>query len=189
MNILHLIIKEIKQNIRDKKGMAMMILFPILLILVLGNALKGTDFYGDDLAKSKVLYSIQSTGTAAKDFKENIIDKGKELNIDFTETKDIEASKKLIKDRNEYDSLIIMKDDTIDVYKNSRYDLLSGLSESILSTYVQRYNTIAQISKVNPKKLNEILSDTNTSYTNIVSLDKGRAPSSLDYYTITMITL
>lgn len=190
MNILQLIIKEIKHNVRDKKGMAMMILFPILLILVLGNALKDSSYDDNSIGKSKVLYSIQSTGMAAKDLKENIIDKGKDFNIDFTEATDIEAAKKQIKDRNEYDSLIIMKDDsTIEVYKNSRYDLLSGLSESILNTYVQRYNTIAEIAKVNPLKLQEILFDTNIGYTNIVSLNKAKTPRSIDYYTITMITL
>lgn len=191
MNIFRILIKVIRQNIRDKKSMAMMILFPILLILVLGNALKNTNGYmNTSIEKSKILYYIQNTGIAAKDFKENIIDKGSELNIDFVETNDIEAAKKQIKDINKYNSFILMKDDdTIEIYKNSKFNTLSGLSESVINSYVQRYNTIVKIAKENPLKLREILSDTNTHYTNIVSLNKARTSSSIDYYTITMITL
>lgn len=39
MNILSIIIKEIKQNLKDKKAMCTMVLFPILLISILGMAL------------------------------------------------------------------------------------------------------------------------------------------------------
>lgn len=189
MNIMQLILKEIKQNVRNKKSMLIMILFPIILILVLSGALK-SQFDNNSIGKSKVLYSIQSTGSAAKGLKENIIDKGNDFNIEFIETKDIEAAKSQIKSRSEYDSLILMKDDTtIEVYKNSTYNFLSGLSESIVDTYVKRYNAIAEIAKVAPMKLQEIMSDTNNDYTKIVSVNKDRSPSSLDYYSITMITL
>lgn len=188
MNILQIIIKEIKTNIRDRKGMSMMILYPIVLILVLGNALKG-NFADTSLGVTKVFYSIESSNEASKSFKENVIDKGKNFDIDFTETKDIQSAKKQIKDNGKYDSLVIMKNDTIEIYKNSRYNLMSGLTESIINTYVQKYNTIATISKVNPMKLKQILADTKSNYTSVVSLNKVRTPSALDYYTVTMVTM
>lgn len=190
MNILQIVIKEIKQNVRDKKAMSMMILFPIVLILVLGSALKGnfsTTSIGDT---TKVLYKIESTSEAAKNFKENIIDQGKSFHMQFTKTNDIEAAKEQIKGYGKYDSLIVMKDDNnIQIYKNSRYNLMSGLTESIINTYVQRYNTIVEIAKVNPMKLREVLANTNSNYTSIKSINKTRTPSSVDYYSVTMLTL
>ena len=38
MNIISIIIKEVKQSFRDRKSMAMMILFPIALIVVISAA-------------------------------------------------------------------------------------------------------------------------------------------------------
>ena len=41
MKTLQIILKEIKRNIRDYKANTMMVLFPIVLIIILGAAFSG----------------------------------------------------------------------------------------------------------------------------------------------------
>ncbi|OPJ62240.1 ABC transporter permease [Clostridium oryzae] len=190
MNIAIIIIKEIKQTLRDKRSMAMMILFPILLIAVLGAALKSG--FNNNIGKAEVLYSITSNSEAARSFKTNIIEKGKEYNINFKKTKDIEKSKEELGKITKYDSLIVMSDDNkIKIYRSSDSGLLSGLSSTIVRSFAQEYNTIANIAKENPAKLKQVLTsgDGDSEYTKITSIGALKTPTSLGYYAVTMTTL
>lgn len=189
MNIISIIIKEIKHNFRDKKSMSMMILFPILLIVVLGAAFKSTFSESVNIGTPKVLYSIEGTGIIADTFKASFIEKGKDFNIEFIKTDNLADAKKKLT-TNEYDAVIEMKaDNTIEFYKSDIGSLKTGVVESILSTYVQEFNVIAVISQVNPAVINSLVSDTNSDYTVIASVNKTSQPSSLDYYTIAEIAL
>lgn len=189
MQILYIISKEIKHIFRNKKSLMFMVLFPIILIIVLGSAFK-TSFNNTNIGIPKVLYHIDSSGEAAKNLKSQIIDKGKDYNIKFTQVNDIEWAKNTIKNKSEYDCFILMKDDSeIELYKNGRYDYTSSLVESIMNSYIQRYNAISEIGKVKPLALSEILKDTKTEYSKVVSIEKKRTPSSIDYYSVAMLTL
>jgi ABC-2 type transport system permease protein len=190
MNIIYLILKEIKQSFRDKKNMSMMILFPIILIIVLGSALKSAFSGNLTIETPKVLYKIESTSQSAKELKANFIDKGKEFNIEFEEAEDIDKAKESLTGKGDYACIIEMKEENkILIYKNDKRNLSAGLVEIMLSTYVQKYNSVAEIVKVNPKAVGEIISDNNAEYTQISSVNETRKPSSTDYYAVTMLTL
>jgi ABC-2 type transport system permease protein len=190
MNIIHLILKEIKQSFRDRKSMVMMTLFPIILIVVLGAALKSNFSDNIDIGTPKVLYKIESKSTASEEFKKNFIDKGKDFNIDFEEAENIDEAKKELISRADYACILVVGvDSKIQLYKNDKETLKAGLVESILDTYVQRYNSISEIAKLNPKVLTDIMQDTNTDFTAVNSVNKKAQPSSLDYYAVAMLTL
>ncbi|HEY5561238.1 MAG TPA: ABC transporter permease [Clostridiaceae bacterium] len=189
MNVLTIIIKEIKQNLRDKKAMAMMVAFPLLLIIVLGAAFKTSFSTSTSIGKALVFYKIENTGAMAEDFKKNFIDKGKEFNISFVKTDNIiEAKKKIVS--NEYDAIIDMKNDNvIEIYKNDNSNLKLGIVETTLAIYVQQANLALDILKINPSAIDKVFSNTNTNYTVIKSVNKSSTPSSLDYYAVAEIAL
>lgn len=189
MNIISIIIKEVKHSFRDRKSMVMMILFPIALIVVLSAAFSSIFTSSIDIGTPKVLYNIEGEGTTSENFKNAFIDKGKEFKIKFTKMNDIDDSKKKLISK-EYDAIIEMKSNNkIEFYKSGQEDLKAGVVESILSTYVQEFNVIMDISKVNPSIINSLLGDKKTNYSTITSLNKAVQPSSLDYYTIAEIAL
>ena len=189
MNIISIIIKELKHSFRDRKSMGMMILFPILLILVLGSAFKSSFASSIDIGTPKVLYSIEGTGETADSFKTNFIEKGKYFKIEFIKIDDMASAKKELIS-NQCDAIIDMKsDDKIEFYKSDIESLKAGVAESILSNYIQQFNVIEDIIKVNPRAINSIINDNNADYSIITSINKSSQPSSLDYYTIAEIAL
>ncbi|MBW9154586.1 ABC transporter permease [Clostridium estertheticum] len=189
MNIISIIIKEVKHSFRDKKSMAIMILFPMALIVVLSAAFSSSFNSSIDIGTPKVLYNIEGAGDSAENFKSGFIDKGKEFKMKFTKMDDIDDSKKKLISK-EYDAIIQMKSNNkIEFYKSGQEDLKAGVVESILSTYVQEFNVIMDVSKVNPSIINSLISDKGTNYSTIASLNKAVQPSSLDYYTIAEIAL
>ena len=189
MNVISIIIKELKHSFRDRKSMGMMILFPILLILVLGSAFKSSFASSIDIGTPKVLYSIEGTGDTADSFKTNFIEKGKYFKLEFIKIDDMASAKKELIS-NQCDAIIDMKSDNkIEFYKSDIESLKAGVAESILSNYIQQFNVIEDIIKVNPRALNSIINDNNADYSIITSINKSSQPSSLDYYTIAEIAL
>lgn len=86
MRIIHIILKEFKQNIRDFKANIMMVLFPIVLIVILGTAFSGVfsnDIVLDDI---RVLYSVQGDPALTESFHSFQEELQKQLGITFTET-------------------------------------------------------------------------------------------------------
>ncbi|MDF2882542.1 MAG: hypothetical protein K0R54_3099 [Clostridiaceae bacterium] len=189
MKILQVAVKEIKQNLRDRKGMAMMILFPILLMLVLGSALSGGFNNTISLKDTKVLYSISGSGQG-KDYFINFTDTMKKSGIQFQQTDNINRDLDSIKDTT-YACLINVdtKNNVIDLYENEKYDFKASIVKVVLNTYVQRYNLISQVAKEKPMEVKNIIADNTANYVSVESIDKRITPSALDYYAITMLTM
>jgi ABC-2 type transport system permease protein len=189
MRIISIIIKEILQMLRDKKGMAIMIAFPILLIMILGAAFSNV-FSSDNSVpfRAEVLYKNESgegLTSAFNSFKETI----KEAGVNLIEEKNVEEAKASIQSTG-YACYIILSDDSIKIYKNDRYDLHANYVEAIFNGFVQRYNAISEIGRTRPLMLEKILSEVQReSVIQKVTLDAKKSPRAVDYYTVTMITL
>ncbi len=195
MRILTIITKEFKQNIRNFKANAMMVLFPIVLIAILGAAFSGVFSNTIDLGEVKVLYTDKVTED--KDFK-GAFDgflKGMsdELGIKFEETTDEAAGKTGI-ENSAYSAYLKVTENPLqfELYKNERRSFDASLLESSLNSFIKSYDSIAAIAAVNPAALArpEITEfDGTAKYVESRSLDKKRQPGSLDYYAVTMLTL
>lgn len=187
MNILSIIIKEIKQNLTDKKAMSLMVLFPILLIGILGMAL-GSAFGSNSQLKVNALYCIDGKSSFSDNFEKNIVNNKKGMDITYTKTDNEKNGEKQIIDA-KYDCFIIVSGSNIKLIKNSRYNnICSSLVETILNIYVKKYNTVLEIAKVAPMGLSKI-SNGSPDFVKDVSFQKNRTPRAIDYYAITMLTL
>ena len=187
MNILSIIIKEIKQNLKDKKAMCTMVLFPILLISILGMALNSA-FDNNTNLKVEVLYCIQGKSDFSENFEKNIVNNKSGTDVTYTKTDDEKSAEKKIENA-EYSCFVLVSDNKIKLVKNSKYSNIdSSLVEAILNVYSKKYNTVFEIAKVNPKGLSKISSQ-KPDFIKDVSLQKDKSPRAIDYYAITMLTL
>lgn len=172
-----------------------MVLFPIVLIAILGAAFSGVFSNTIDMGEVKVLYTDKVTQD--KDFKGAFdgFRKGMsdELGIKFEETTDEAAGKAGI-ENSAYSAYLMITENPLqfELYKNERRSFDASLLESSLNSFIKSYDSIAAIAAVNPAALArpEITEfDGTEKYVESRSLDKKRQPGSLDYYAVTMLTL
>jgi len=195
MRILTIIAKEFKQNIRDFKANTMMVLFPIVLIAILGAAFSGVFSNTIDLGEVKVLYTDKVTQN--KDFKGafDTFQKGMyyELGIKFEETTDEAAGVTGI-ENSAYSAYLKITENPLqfELYKNDRRGFNADLLETALNGFIKTYDSMAAIYTTNPAALaRPEITDFNNpaNYVQTRSLNQKRQPGSLDYYAVTMMTL
>ncbi|MCF6096039.1 ABC transporter permease [Thermovorax subterraneus] len=187
MRILSIMTKEFKENFANKQVMLLMILFPIVIIAILGFAFSNnfnTNFKFQDI---KVVYTDKSGNEGISLGFKKFIKAGKKIGIEFKEVEKIDEGINNIKN-GKYSAYILLNNEGIILYKNERNDLEANIIENMVSVFVDRYKTIDAIAKVNPLGLKNI-TNIERDFTKIVSLDRKKALTSFDYYSVTMLTL
>lgn len=187
-NIFNIIIKEIKIVLRDRKSIMMMVLLPILLMAILGAALSGVFDSSISLDEIKVLYTNEGSQDSVKMFN-TFMEEGKKLKMDFTRADSIDEGTASVKDV-KYACYVRVKDNgEILLYKNERHGFNAEMVESVLTIFVHRYNVMSQIAKVNPISMKAIASGGEKNLVKLSSVNAKRQPRSIDYYSVTMLTL
>ena len=193
MNIARIIMKEFKLNIRNYKANMMMVLFPIVLIIILGAAFTNSFDRTIKLGNVIVLYTEAEKDSgnpftdAFKGFREDLT---KELGITFEKTDNMNRGMASINE-NKYSAYLYISGDLqeIKLYKNEKYAFNASLMESTLNSFIKTYGAMAAIAVNNPSALAMPQMQKHGSYVSIRSLDKKRQPGSLDYYAITMMSM
>ncbi|HOJ11042.1 MAG TPA: ABC transporter permease [Clostridiales bacterium] len=196
MALLEILKKEFKHNLREKRGNIMMVLFPILLMLILGTALSGMFESNITFDDAKVLYSIEDEGNITEAFK-SFMQQGENLGIGFEETENLNDGIEKIKNAGFSCFIIVNNEDSVlRFYKNDRYNFEANFVESILQVFVGRYNAIMEVAKENPAYLGTILSQDNIAiqqeskgFSTVKTLDRTRQPRAIDHYAVVMLTM
>ncbi|MHC1684626.1 MAG: ABC transporter permease [Clostridiaceae bacterium] len=192
MSFINIFVKELKQFARNKRVLFMMLIFPILLITILGNALKNV--MGDNETVSvfknvKILYYYDDD-SKYKELIDEFVTYGKDnLKITFEKIDNVEDGKTKVADS--YNGFIVSEGDkdTIYFYKNQLDNIGAGYVEKTLNSFVERYNLIVEIYKVNPMGMAQVSNDKSEEYTNLSSINPNRVPSSIDYYSVAELTM
>lgn len=190
MNILNMALKELKTTIRDKKTLMFMLLFPLILILILGTAL--TSAFGSDnpiqLDKIKIIYKDKSDGQVSMYFNE-FIKKGKEEGIKFDKAAD-EADALAKVEKNKYPAYIEISNKGVSIYENDKNSIDASIVEGMLKSFIDKYKLISEVQKVAPERAFEVInaSDENN-YIKETTLNSDKAPGAMDYYSIAMTTM
>lgn len=192
MSFINIFVKELKQFVRNKRVLLMMMIFPIILITILGNALKNV--MGDSETVSvfknvKILYYCDDD-SKYKNLVDEYITFGQEnLKISFEKIDNIEEGKQKVSDS--YNGLIVSESDkdTIYYYKNQIDSLGGSYVEKTLNSFVERYNLIVEIYKVNPMGITKVSNDKSEEYTKLSSITPNRVPNSIDYYSVAELTM
>ncbi len=190
MKIFNIALKEIKHNLRDKQVMVIMIAFPIVLMWILGTAFSGV-MGGDSLnfENTKIAYYINGEGQRVQSFEE-FIKETEKFGMKPTKIEDHQEGINNVKET-EYACYISFNDDEnkISLFKNERYNFEATFVEGVFQAFVQKYNVIAEIAKVNPGAIVEVLKEDSKNYVQVKSIDRKKEPRAIDYYGITMTTL
>jgi len=188
MKFLTILQVYLKRTFRDKMFILIMIVFPIALIWILGNAFTGMmGDTGSSTMHANMLYEIKDTSTSSNDFKTYMID-AKSETFTFALEKDYDKAIEQLK-KNNYDAYVVVSKDTIKIYKNSVYNFNGTMAEMIISAYTDKYNIISEIINVDPKLMQNIGKESNNTFTKTIPLDKRRQPSSMDYYGVTITSM
>lgn len=188
-NILSQTAKVVKMNFRNRKALLMMVLFPIILIVILGAAFANFEG-GVDMKDTKVLYTYSDKQKTNEDIMNKFIDENaNEKDVKFIREDNVQKATDKLK-KAEFTCYILLKDDgKIEFYKNNLFDTQASLMEVKFSAFTERYNVLSEIAKVNPASVSVLAEDTNFEYTQSKPLQGNRKPRATDYYAITMVTL
>lgn len=192
MRILNIVLKDIKINFKEKRTLAIMILFPIVLMVILGTVFNDQSKNVGSIGNINVAYEITGNGEVSESFEKIIDELSKTEDIVFTKIEENTKAMEDIKNLN-YACYIVVNEENneIKLYENDRFNFQASFVEAIMETFVQRYNTIIEVAKINPKMVATITENNSTmeSYVSIKSIVANRTPSALDYYGVTMLTL
>ena len=154
MKILTIVKYRLLQSLRDVQSLITMILIPIFLILILGNALKNNeDFTARTVDKVNLLYVNNSSSQGASAFDNFINLDGLKDIINVEKTSDINEGKKLIENR-KYDALVIYDESSVNKLEliGSEYNQLGvSIVKGIVDSYASSANSMEALSKIQSK--------------------------------------
>lgn len=193
MKILNIAYYTILRNLRDKRSLALTLLFPIFLILILGSALSKIYSPGT-ISKITTAYINEDRGEMGKQF-ENFLNR-KEIK-DLLEIKKVASYDdgiKLIKANNAEELIYIPSDyssnvavgkkSEIKVYQNINDPVDSSIIRNIIDSFTNGANTMVAIYKMGSiakgYSSGDMIKDMPMS-------ENGNVPRAIDYYAVTMI--
>jgi ABC-2 type transport system permease protein len=190
MSILLIFRKEIKHIIRNPVNLIMLILFPLVLILILGTAFSGTFDDSSQFKAINVLYSDSNRSKpAAPVFLSHFVKAGTEMGIHFQKAGNLQEGLNSIK-KGKFACFIYSGPKGLCLYKNDRLDFQARLVEAALNRSQKRYSLWNAISAINPAAIVNLGRDKPPSiFIQEIALNHQRKPRAIDYYAITMLTM
>lgn len=190
MNIWNIAVKEFKSDLRDKRTLFLMLVFPIVLMLILGSALTNAFSGGLTVDEMKLLYKNEATAgelaQAWEGFVQAIGQEGVEA-VPVTEGTD--GVKEVQEDN--ATAYAVVRDGGIQFYGGSRHPIESNIVQGMLTAFSDRYNLAAAAYRADPKAAEQILKQAGTSsgFVHETGLEADRKPGSMDYYALVMSTM
>jgi ABC-2 type transport system permease protein len=194
MNILHVAYYTVLRNLRDRKSLASMLLFPIILILILGSALSSS-YAVSDVGKTPVAYLNKDTGEGSRYFDEFLKNDEIEKMLSVKKVETFEEGKNLISNNKAYGLIVINEDysdllkagnkGTIEVYTGKKGFRVSFI-QNIIDSFINGANTITAVQRLGSGSVN---------YNRVDNIEEmpitteGKLPRAIDYYAITMLVM
>lgn len=183
MTYLRIAKKDLIQTLREVKIMLIMTLLPLILILILGTAVAAAfDGQSLDLDEVHVIYSVIGE-------KNEFADAFEEIMTSYTKTleevEEVDLKKLVINNQTSAGILINLENQQITLYKNELYNNESMIVEGVLSTLVERFNSIYDLITLGEGDF----TFPNDSYVSLEQVNSNERPSALDYYGIAISML
>ena len=182
--------KEVVHSLRNKKNLILNIVFPLILMMILGMVF--SQRFNKDLSYegSSLAYYTTSEGQLSKGL-EKMIPQFEELGIQVEQLEDEKQGINRIEENiNSCYLLIDEENNKVDLYKSKRENVVSSLVEGIVRTYIDRYNLVSKVYSINPSYANSMVQkNVRGDFVKTQSIDKKAQARSIDYYGISMLTL
>jgi len=186
-HIVTIAIKEIKQLIRDKRSFIFMLIFPLVLMGVLGTALDNAFNTEKSPVDMDVVYKVdadEELDEAFTGFADEVDDAG----IYFQQAKNEKEGKQVV-DNGDAAGYVSVDVNGIDLYLRNENTLESNILKSALHSFADSYNTVSEIIRVTPEKADVLTSEMDHDYIQEHAVDSDSSVGSMDYYAIVMTTM
>lgn len=196
MTILNIAYYTLIRNLRDVKSMANMILMPVILILILGNALS-SQFNIQDIGKTSIAYIDNDNSIASDSFEHFLKQDNISQMLNVHNVSGFEEGLKLL--NNKKVSAIVMFDEglsekvhlgqkaEIKIYDDINNQFRSSIVKNLVESYVNGANT--QLAMLNMGSGAAVGYRHEDKITEVPLSAKGKIPSAMDYYAVTMLVL
>jgi len=190
LNTWNIAVKEFKKDLRDRRTMFLMLIFPVVLMLILGSALTNAFTSGLSINEMKLLYKNEATAgelaQAWDGFAQAIGQEGVELVPVAEGTDGVEEVKE-----DNATAYAVIRDSGIQFYGSSRHSIESNIVQGMLTAFSDRYNLAAAAYRADPQAAEQILKQAGAQhgYVQETGLDADRQPGSMDYYALVMSTM
>ena len=185
------------RQIRDKQSLVMMLVFPIVLILVLGSALSGA-FEVSELNPVSVYYINDDQGAIGAELDNYLKSDDMKKYLTIYEATDLDKAKKDVKegvmpaliyiDSNYTKSIYSSQKAQIYVFSQSTYEVSLSVIEQILEGFSNTTNTINAII-LNGQEYNNEGIEYGEYITELSIGTQGNIPKAIDYYAVTMLVM
>ena len=192
MILLTLIKKEVKAFFRSKSDVIVMLIFPVILIFVMGKSLNNLMSVEKNIFDNKVIYyRINAQINNEKElqlFYDFMINFEKSTNVNFVENNNY---KKATNDVNNNKAICFMDiyDNNINYFRNEKKESTeSTMFRNLYEQYMRKYSFLQTMSKSNPEQM----TDLSNYYIKILLKDEGineEEVNSYTYYTFAELTL
>jgi ABC-2 type transport system permease protein len=195
LKILNVAYYTIVKNFRDRKSLSLTVLFPILLILILGTALNQA-YAPDKIDKIGVVYLSQDQGDLSKKFEDFLNSDSIKSLLSVQKVKSYAEGKKQVDDKNAASFIFINSKYTsnamkgqksiVEVYQSNDNLLSISVVKNIIDSFVNGANTMTALYKMGSSD------GTYKSYSNIKEMPiktAGSEPRAIDYYAVTMLAM
>lgn len=178
--------------VRDKKNSIFLLVFPVFLVLLLGNVLSGAYFTSAvDVKPITICYVDSSNDTTKKifdTFKDVTSKRTSTLKISFVKINSLDEGKKKVRVNKQI--LLHLNEDKIDFYSNDQSLVNSSFVFSTIKTISNKYNANTEMFKINPVKAGQIIkNNTDGDYFALKNIPSKSIPSAMSYYGIAEIGL
>lgn len=187
MKALYIAYYTALRNVRDYRNLTTMMVLPVVLILILGNALAGT-FQIENIDPVKVVVVNENEGELLKSLKEFLQQQSirEIINVETVENLDLGLDK--IKEGKAFVLIHVEATDKskIDVYKRDESEFSGSVVKNVLDSFVQYANADYACSALGG------INGSTVHYENIreeaINPD-GKRPKGLDYYAAAMLIM
>lgn len=183
-----IVIKETKEFLRDKTNLFFFIMFPILLIFLLGNLLASMDKAEDAIGDIKIQYLLETKDQyqtmAIQGFIEAV--GGDNSLLSFQKAEDLEEAKRLA-GKDEITAAVLFTGDPLEIriYEGTN-QVKNRAVNAIFNSFVQTNKAILAVAAENPS----ILSGLGTGQEEFLEQkDLGVDRNMVDYYAVAMLAM
>lgn len=185
--MFNIVIKETKEFLRDKTNLFFFMMFPVMLVFLLGSLLGSMDQAEEAVGKIKIQYLIETENPyevmAIQSFVETF---GTSSSLSFTPANDLQIAKQLA-GKDEIAAVVVFAGDPmeIQVYEGTNH-VKNRAVGAIMNSFIQTNKSISAVMKTVPESLTG-LNIIQEEY--IQQKDLGVNRTMIDYYAVSMVAM
>lgn len=184
--MFQILIKEFKEFFRDKTSVIFLILFPCLMVFLLGNLLQHLDNADSVIGDIHIAYTVEATDPVAVAAIDSFLDGLAEVeNITLKAEEDLETAKQNAAEDAITAAVCFTQPLGIEVYEGSD-SVKNSAVEAVFRSFSQTYSAVYTLASSQAQPADKSAADSNSL---VVPKDLGVNRSMLDYYAVSMCAM